>query len=240
MNVITSPVIPSNPSRWNGGSVILKKDSCPVSRDCSDSYYDSLCGKCSLIEKVIDVLPFHGAANIQSWNIVWSPFSSELNNAYLRAYGYNITTMPTIQKANIQWPLLRKDMAKMISNFALNVVGKTVSTWASCTFTDMQTFDKTTQYYAMAACRLWLMWYESDGVTLSKTFNPEQTVDRAQFGTILSRLLRGDKNNWWYPYYLKHLQALQTEWIMTKIDTPLLGEMRGRVMVMMQRIFEKK
>ncbi|MCX6824097.1 MAG: DUF5011 domain-containing protein [candidate division SR1 bacterium] len=240
VNVISAPIIPSVPSGGNGGSSILKKDTCPVSRDCSDSYYDSLCGKCSLVEKIVDKIPFHGAANKQSGSIAGSSFPLELNNAYLRAYGYNITTMPTIQRANMQGPLLRKDMAKMISSFAMNVLGKNVSTGANCTFSDMSSLPKEMQYYGIAACRLGLMGYASDGITLNKNFNPDEEVDRAQFGTILSRLLRGDKNNGGILYYQKHLQALKSEGIMTKIDTPLLGEMRGRVMVMMQRIFEKK
>ena len=84
------------------------------------------------------------------------------------------------------------------------------------------------------------MGYASDGVTLNTNFNPEQEVNRSQFGTILSRLLRGAKNNSGNPYYLKHLQALNAEGIMTKIDIPNQKEMRGRVMLMMQRIFEKK
>jgi hypothetical protein len=45
-------------------------------------------------------------------------------------------------------------MAKMISNFALNVLGKDVSTGASCIFSDMFSLSKEAQYYAMAACRL--------------------------------------------------------------------------------------
>jgi hypothetical protein len=53
-------------------------------------------------------------------------------------------------------------------------------------------------------------------------------------------LLRGNKNNGWEIYYKKHLDALKTEWIMTKIDTPNQKELRGWVMVMMKRIFDKK
>jgi hypothetical protein len=136
--------------------------------------------------------------------------------------------------------LVRKDMAKMISNFALNVLNKNVSTGATCIFSDTSSLSKETQYYAMVACRLWLMWYESDGVTLKKTFDPNQKVDRAQFGTILSRLLRGTKNNGWIKYYENHLKALKAEWIMTKIDTPSAKELRGRVMLMMQRVAETK
>jgi hypothetical protein len=47
------------PSGGNGGGPNLIKDQCPATRDCSDSYYDAICGKCSLIEKIINIIPFH-------------------------------------------------------------------------------------------------------------------------------------------------------------------------------------
>ncbi|MFA6256572.1 MAG: immunoglobulin-like domain-containing protein, partial [Candidatus Absconditabacterales bacterium] len=235
----TNPV--GNNGGGGGGGGSFAKDICPLDRDCSDSYYDTICGKCSLIEKLVQKLPFHAAAaDKPAPSIVDSSFSTELNNAYLRAYGYDITTITTIQKANLKSVLVRKDMAKMISNFALNVLNKNVSTGATCIFSDTSSLSKETQYYAMVACRLGLMGYESDGVTLKKTFDPNQKVDRAQFGTILSRLLRGTKNNGGIKYYENHLKALKAEGIMTKIDTPSAKELRGRVMLMMQRVAETK
>jgi hypothetical protein len=54
------------------------------------------------------------------------------------------------------------------------------------------------------------MGYESNGTTLKTSFDPDQEVDRGQFGTILSRLLRGTKNNGGTLYYQRHLQALKT------------------------------
>ena len=65
--------------------------------------------------------------------------------------------MPTIQQANMQGDLIRKDMAKMITNFAVNVLKKDLSTGVVCEFDDMTTLPKETQYYAIAACRLGLM-----------------------------------------------------------------------------------
>jgi hypothetical protein len=62
--------------------------------------------------------------------------------------------MSTIQQANLKGTLIRKDMAKMISNFAINVLGKDVSTGKTCIFSDMTSLSKEAQYYAMAACRL--------------------------------------------------------------------------------------
>jgi len=55
------------------------------------------------------------------------------------------------------------------------------------------------------------MGYESDGIRTKKDFDPNGIVDRAQFGTILSRLLRGNKNNGGDPYYQKHLDTLKLE-----------------------------
>lgn len=106
----------------------MVKDQCPEIRDCSDSYYDNICGKCTLVEKILEKFPFHNAADLPVGNITNSPYSTELNTAYLRAYSYGITTMPSIQQANIEGRLIRKDMAKMISNFAMNVLDKDVST----------------------------------------------------------------------------------------------------------------
>jgi len=46
-------------------------------------------------------------------------------------------------------------MAKMISNFATNVLEKEVSTSTTkCDFTDTTSLSKETQYYAIAACKL--------------------------------------------------------------------------------------
>ncbi|MDR0369432.1 MAG: hypothetical protein LBH96_02630 [Candidatus Peribacteria bacterium] len=40
-------------------------------------------------------------------------------------------------------------------------------------------------------------------------FQPNMVVSRAQFGTVLSRILRQTEYAGGTPYYIKHLQALQ-------------------------------
>jgi hypothetical protein len=138
-------------------------------------------------------------------------------------------------------PLLRKDMAKMMTNFAITVLGKKITTWATaCSFIDMWVLDTQAQTYVVSACRLGLMWYESDGTTVKKRFDPLQEVDRGQFGTILSRILRWTQYNGGVVYYQGHLNALKTAWIMTKITLPEQKELRWWVMLMMQRATEKK
>lgn len=62
----------------------------------------------------------------------------------------------------------------------------------------------------------------------AEKFNPSDTVTRAQFGTVLSRLLYGNlyntqkKNQW----YVQHLEALNNAGIMKKIDDPSMKELR--------------
>ncbi|GHV23317.1 hypothetical protein FACS189428_6670 [Clostridia bacterium] len=67
-------------------------------------------------------------------------------------------------------------------------------------------------------------------------FQPYATVSRAQFGTVLSRLLRQNTYAGGKPYYAKHLQALKENGIMTQIDTPEARvELRQRVRLMLMR-----
>ncbi|MDR0860811.1 MAG: hypothetical protein LBO09_07775 [Candidatus Peribacteria bacterium] len=57
--------------------------------------------------------------------------------------------------------------------------------------------------YAVKACQLGLMGMDMD------YFQPYAMVSRAQFGTVLSRLLYGNLYAGGKPYYAKHLQALK-------------------------------
>lgn len=224
---------------WGWWGWVIVKDQCPENRDCSNSYYDSICGPCSLVEKiknqVTDII--HGAAPVAS--IENSSYSAELNDAYLRSYSVGITTMPTVQQANLTGKLLRKYAAKMISQFATNVLSLKPNNLVVCNFKDISAETPETQYYMRLACKLGFMWLEADG-TPNTVFNPNGEVTRAQFGTMLSRLLYGSKYNAQPGLrYDAHLQALQSAGIMTKISQPFMLELRGYVMLMMQRVSKK-
>lgn len=161
-------------------------------------------------------------------NITNSPFSQELNTAYQYAYSIGITTMPTIQQANINGSLIRAHMAKMMVNYAINVLDRVPDDSLICVFTDTDDQSTEIQWYIEKACQLGIM-----GVDTIE-FNPNGTVTRAQFGTVLSRVLYGTGNEWWTPYYVNHLQALKDNGIITNTD-PDLQEIRGYVMLMLQR-----
>ncbi|MFA7717632.1 MAG: S-layer homology domain-containing protein, partial [Candidatus Absconditabacterales bacterium] len=160
----------------------------------------------------------------------------ELNDAYIFAYTIGITTQPTIQQADLADTLIRKHLAKMISNFAVKQLGQIPNTGLVCSFTDMDDESIEMKFYAKTACQLGLMGLDVNGVPIS-TFNPNGKVTRAQFGTVLSRALYGDLYNRGTPYYLNHLNALKINNIITNTD-PSLQELRGYVMLMLMRAID--
>jgi hypothetical protein len=114
-------------------------------------------------------------------------------------------------------------------------LNKKVDTSKKCQFSDIS--DKLNIQYDLwvtKACQLWLMWQ-----WISK-FKPNDNVTRAEFWTILSRLLYWTKYNGWTPYYQKHVNQLNIRWIMTNINNlEKVNESRGNVMVMLKRSEEK-
>ncbi|MCX6822654.1 MAG: S-layer homology domain-containing protein [candidate division SR1 bacterium] len=192
------------------------------------------------IEKLLAAqiaLGIHGSA--PTCSVTDSPYSAELTSGFSFAYSVGITSQCPITKANLDGVLLRKHAAKMISQFAVSVLGKKPNNLAVCNFTDMTGETPEMNYYADLACKLGLMGLKSDG-TPDTIFNPSGQVTRAQFGTMLSRLLYGNANNA-KPgkRYTAHLNALKAAGIMTKITQPAMLELRGFVMIMMERISSK-
>ena len=169
-------------------------------------------------------------------NTTWW-FSAELVQAYDYAYNIGVTTIPNIQQADLTGTLIRKHLAKMISNFAIKQMKKVPNTGMQCDFVDMDQETSEMKFYSNLACQLGLMGLDTNGIPTS-TFNPNEEVNRAQFGTVLSRTLRGNQYNWGEPFYSLHLDELQKESIMKQINTPENKELRGYVMLMLMRSIE--
>ena len=181
----------------------------------------------------------HGAADEESELYEKYPtVDPEVLSAYLWARKYGITTMDTFEEADPYGLLLRWHMAKMSVNYAVNVLWRQMPTEipARCNWWDKESERESEEIkdYARKSCALWIM-----GIYM-EDFLPNKEVSRAEFWTILSRLL------WWSvynvidtnetPFYVKHLAALKKENIMTQIDRPLIRkELRERVWVMLRR-----
>jgi hypothetical protein len=65
--------------------------------------------------------------------------------------------MPTIQQANMLGKLQRRDLAKMMSNFAIRILDQQPNTGRQCLFTDMNHESTEMKYYAKLACQLGIM-----------------------------------------------------------------------------------
>lgn len=210
-----------------GGSSSISKDNCPDG-DTSLSYYDGICELPKTITKKLfgEVLWIWD----RTWSLAWSPFTTEINNAYLYAYNLGIVSSPTILWADMEGKLIRSHMAKMIVNYAIKVMWLKPDTTKTCSFGDIGNQASDLQVYIKLSCQLGLMWIGM------MSFDPEATITRAQFGTVLSRTLFGDTYNNGKNYYTDHLQALKNAGIMNDISNPALKkEIRWYVLLMMMR-----
>lgn len=140
----------------------------------------------------------------------------EMQQAYVFSKKYSITTMPDCIAANMYWSLYRRDAAKMISNFAINILHRTPNKQTQCEFWDIKGVSSEYQKYIKLACELGLMWINNMTNEVNTFFYPDEYVDTAQWWTMLSRLLygntyNGEDNEW----YKKHLEKLQEIWVLT-------------------------
>lgn len=159
--------------------------------------------------------------------------SQEQKEAYEWAYSKWITTQP-FEKANLNWYITRQALAKMIIKFYESMWWEIVyvSDPNACAFADKTSITEDLKPFAHAVCELWYMW------VWVKNFNPKWTVTRAQFGTILSRVMFWEHFDGWTPYYQKHLEGLKNIWIINDISSPSINEKRGDIMVMLKKWYD--
>lgn len=250
------PPSPIPPSWWWGwGSIRITDEAsglCWLEKDCSPSYYDNTCGVCTtethnspwikMGELIVDD-PTAFATEIQKVKEdMPCTLNEQLIEAYVFSFDLGITTIPKICNAGLNVAPKRKHLAKILSIFAVNVLGKQADATRSCTFTDMGQESDEFKTFVLVSCKLWLMGLKRDGTPDTK-FNPNKTVTRAEFGAAFSRLLYWPVNNTPKtdpkPWYDSHLKALKQDAIMTDIDSPSAQESRWRVMLMSKRAYEE-
>ena len=202
---------------WEWGWSSLKKDYCPEG-DYSDSYYD---WDCWTFEENNQT---HGSAweeEINREELYWK----EVVDAYKWAYKNWLTTMSTIQDADPDWMKLPTVIPDHCKNW-----NDDSTIWES----------EEIKWYATLSCALWVMWIDM----VNNEFLPNDIVSRAEFWTVVSRVL------WWNtfnvvhtpltPYYKLHLNQLKNNDIMTQINKPLtVKELRKRVWLVFKRVSEK-
>ena len=179
--------------------------------------------------------PRRKLVNISQWNpseVLGNWYTREQNNAYNFSYANWITSVKDIKDAKVNWPLTRIAMAKMLSYYAINVLGKTPDTSKTIKFGDVS--DKLNAQYnnsVVLAYQLGIMWQNMK----NNEFRPNDEVTRAEFVTALSRMIYWVEDwKWSTKYYEPHMSKLYKEWIISKTD-PKIKEKRWYVMTMLMR-----
>ncbi len=166
-------------------------------------------------------------------------YSEEQISAYTWAFENGITTINDIEKARLNAGLTRAQLAKMMSQYMTNVLWKTPAEAEKVEYVDVDESLGDLADYIQTAYAYKIMWINADGTPIKK-FNPKGQVTRAEYATVFSRVLFGDKyNKSEWKYYENHLKALKEAWILTN-DNPGIKEVRGWVMLMMYRSVSAK
>lgn len=171
-----------------------------------------------------------------------SDYPETLIEAYNWAYEKKITTLSPIRKADLKWWLFRGHMAKMISEFAIQVLGMQPDTSKECSFLDISSETEEIKGYIKQACQLWLMGYNKDGKTKKSYFEPKKRVSVAQFSTLLSRMLWWDTYNDGLAtnYYIKHMTALKENGLLSSNNNPNQIQIRWKVLEMLKKSYDLK
>ena len=180
-----------------------------------------------------------------TWDEVVNDTDKNIVPLYKRIYENNITTMDTLENADPDWLLTRWHLAKMVVNYMVNVLWRKIPydvTYNCRYWGDDESSRESDEIrdYATKACAFWVMWINME----DNKFLPNSIVTRAEFWTVMSRVLRWDKyditdtDN--RSYYENHLQALKKDNILTQIANPEdRWEIRKWVWLVFRRIVEK-
>lgn len=248
-NIIPTPF----PWGWNlgwGWGAWIHKDFCPKG-DRSLSYYDRICWYHGMlnedelkikedkeIKKEKEQMNFALTNSCINYMKDQSP---AMNKELLDAYQFAIDNKYLNDKfcTIIDEPLSRIRMAEIMSLFAVNVLKEKQKIFDSkCKkFKDINTLKNTKKIFTQTSCELGLMGLRADGIHPKEIFEPHKFVSRAEFGTVLSRLLfkKQFAPKQWQKRYESHLNILFKYNILTNIN-PNIKEKTPWVLLMLYRI----
>ena len=150
-------------------------------------------------------------------------YGQNLFDAYNRAIKSWIATIDDVNKANLNKKITRAELAKLMVIFMSGVLEKEPVITEEVDYKDVdpqKLWDLA--WYIQLAYQYQIMWINTDWSSMD-VFNPNKTVTRAEFATVLSRVLFGDiYNQNWAKYYEKHIESLQDFGILSNTDPNLV------------------
>ena len=190
------------------------------------------------LEKLVETLDTEDNSNIE----VYTPSEEEIKKygeevfvAYNWAINNWITTIDDVSKVQFNKKITRAELAKMMVEFMSWTLKKQpIITW-EVNYRDVN-YKKLWDlaWYVQLAYQYQIMWINADWTPI-EDFNPNKTVTRSEFATVLSRIIFEDKYNQdWENYYEKHIKALEKVNILGNTD-PNLIEARWWIMIMLYK-----
>ncbi len=228
---------PSNNSSSNNSSSNKSSTNNTPSNNTKTQKSSDTSNKSVELQKPRDLILFSAPTNNLDFSrynhsepteVLSNSYTVEMNNAYEFAHRIWITSADAIENANMWGDLTRIAMAKMLSQYAINILWLRPDSSKIVEFDDVsEEINEKYNNWAILAYQLWIMWI------WIKNFRPYDTVTRAEFATSLSRMLfwLKDGNE---SYYTTHINKLRQEWIINNTN-PNLQEIRWYVMLMLMR-----
>ena len=169
------------------------------------------------------------------WIVLWvlcfsfasAEYVQDYGTAYKWAHENWIVTDASYSAANLYSVVSRVEFASMLMGFAKNVLKMKDPVTTTCNFIDIDALNWGYKNAALWACERWIMWYGTS------VFNPNATLNLADFWSTLSRLFWWEKYSDWVPYYINHLWALKSIWAIDDISEPFWALMKWDVLVML-------
>jgi len=145
----------------------------------------------------------------------------DANILYKYAKEHELTSATSSTDFRLCDPITRIELAKIITQYAINIAMLTPDETRVCTYTDMASASIEERSFARMSCELGLMGLEYNGIP-AHIFDPYAHVSRAMMSTIFSRLLfgnayNGNAQNW----YIDHMNALKKSGILKMIGDPM-------------------
>ena len=143
--------------------------------------------------------------------------------------------MRTIQEARLDQPLTRAELAKIMSVYAMKEYHLKPLKAGAVNYKDVNADLGDLADYIQIAYQLQIMGINADGTPM-QAFEPHKLVSRAEFATVLSRVIWGNKHNIsGDDRYSAHLQALKKYGVITSDVPANWWELRGRALLMLHR-----
>ncbi len=202
--------------------------------EISDNWFEMIDEDVS-IQAIFEPTPSHSGWGGHHKNIVdtgdkkeHKSAKSELELAYEFALQNWIDILDNLEESTVKWWLTRIAMAKMLSQYAINILWKVPANKIVPKYKDItKELNEKYNWAIELAYQLWIMgiWIDS--------YRPFDLVPRSEFVTALSRMLYG-LQDWTENYYSTHMDKLKKEWIITNTD-PDMQELKWYVLIMLMR-----